>query len=232
MKKNKLFFEKDNFVFNSCNYIEKRLLAIIDQKNIDSKIYIALSGGSTPIPILSMLKNRNLKWERLVFFMVDERCVNVNSTESNFNNIYNCFFKYINSDYHQVVKKENSYIETANLYEIEIINTIKVSLNDIPRFDLILLGMGEDGHTASLFPNTKALQEKERLVVFNKTNKEILDRITLTYPIILNSKEILVIAKGDKKKEIIDDIYKNININYPISKIVKNHNNLKWILEK
>jgi 6-phosphogluconolactonase len=204
----------------------------IKQKLSISKlpITIALSGGTTPLPILRILKEASIDWTRVSFYMVDERCVKLNDPSCNYSNIYNEFLKFIPSKSFSMISS-SSYFEkdVANYNELLDVNLSKNNLG-VPQFDLILLGMGEDGHTASLFPNTDALFEMSKKVVLNEVPQLGTQRITLTYPIILASKAVLVLCKGGKKEEIINEINTNKGVSYPITKIVKGHANFKWLI--
>lgn len=194
------------------------------------KINIALSGGNTPLPILEILKTKKLNWSKFNFFMVDERVVAIDDDSSNFGNISKAFFEGITSTRFSMIQNGISFSESIAIYHQSISNNVPIGQNGFPQFDLILLGMGDDGHTASLFPNTLALLEQKDFVVLNKVPQLSTERITLTYPVILNSKEIIALVKGERKIEIIDELYTSKSHNYPISKIVAFHSNLKWIV--
>ena len=101
-------------------------------------------------------------------------------------------------------------------YENQIRQHVK-KVNGIPQFDLVILGMGLDGHTASLFPETKALKNYKNLIVVNSIPQLKTKRITMTYPLILNSNKIILIARGEHKKKLLDTISEN---DYPISQII------------
>ena len=194
-------------------------------------INIALSGGTTPLPVLEILKTKKLNWSRFNFFMVDERVVSIDDDSSNFGNINKVFFDAIESTRFSMVQNGISTSDSIAIYQQNISTTVPIDPNGFPQFDLILLGMGDDGHTASLFPNTEALQEQKELVVLNKVPQLNTERITLTYPVLLHSKEIIVMVKGESKLKIITELYASESHNYPISKIVADHSNLKWIVD-
>ena len=227
MKNNILNFCSEEFSELSSDFLSKKIKHLIAKKN--TYINIALSGGSTPIPILNFLKKEEITWSRIRFFMVDERCVPLNDTLSNYSSISKIFFKDINSQNFSMVKENFSYQLLAENYELEL-EKLPITENGFPQFDLILLGMGEDGHTASLFPNTTALLEDKKWVVLNEVPQLKTERITLTYPVILNAKEIIVLVKGNRKKEIVEEIYKEEINFYPIQKIARSHKNLTWII--
>lgn len=202
------------------------------QFSIKGNINIALSGGQTPIPILKLLKNRDLIWDQFSFFMVDERTVPIEDSSSNYGNIMRAFLKDINSFSYSMVQKDQSFKFSSQNYSKLIEKKIPMNTRTgFPKFDLVVLGMGEDGHTASLFPGTKALSEETEIAVLNEIPQLKTKRITLTYPVILSAAEIIVLAKGQSKKAIVNELYSGKSPDYPILNIVKNHTNVNWILD-
>ena len=201
------------------------------EQNSSGKIYIALSGGNTPLPILEKLCNKKLNWEKFVFFLVDERCVPNQDESSNYGNIKKIFYNSIPSESYSIVKNGKTYQESTELYGQEIIQNVPFK-DEVPSFDLILLGMGDDGHTASLFPNTFALKENKKFVVLNEVPQLNTSRITLTYPVLKNAKEVLVLMKGEQKEQIMNQMYSEENISYPMYKVIQEQNNLSWIISK
>jgi 6-phosphogluconolactonase len=208
--------------YNSEDFVAKSALElkkIIDELLLDSAIItIALSGGSTPLPIYEKLSSLKIKWNRILFFLVDERCVSVSNSDSNYGNINNFFFKKINSHSFQVIEDGVSFKECALNYEQKILDNVHM-VGGLPSFDLLILGMGLDGHTASLFPNTKALDEKEALIVLNDVPQLSTQRITMTYPLLLNSKKIVMIAKGNEKKKVLEN---SLKMKFPVAILIPN----------
>jgi 6-phosphogluconolactonase len=204
----------------------------IQQKLSDSKlpITIALSGGTTPLPILNILKEAPIDWSRVSFYMVDERCVALKDPSCNYSNIYTKFLKFIPSKSYSMISSSSDFAKDAANYNKLLEANLPKNNSGIPQFDLILLGIGEDGHTASLFPNTDGLYEMSKKVVLNEVPQLDTQRITLTYPVLLAAKELLVFCKGKKKEEIINEIYTNKGVSYPITKIAKEHPNFKWLI--
>ncbi len=196
------------------------------------KISIALSGGSTPLPILGLLKDFNLNWKYFNFFMVDERCVTISSSSSNYGNIKKVFLRYVKSNAHPIINDNDSIDQCVSNYEKLLYSEIPSRKNNIPIFDLILLGMGDDGHTASLFPNTKGLHENKKVVIKNSIPKLNTNRITLTYPIILNASKIIIFVKGKAKYKILKEIVMGRGDQYPIDRIIKSNIDTTCILGK
>lgn len=209
--------------YNSADFVDKSALElknIIQELLQDSDtITIAISGGSSPLPIYKKLIDYKIEWNRVLFFLVDERCVSISDPESNYRNINNIFFKKINAVSFSMIEDGISLKQCADNYERKILESVQ-KVKNLPSFDLVILGMGLDGHTASLFPNTKALNEKEALIVLNDIPQLNTQRITMTYPLLMNSKKIVMIIKGkEKKKVLIDSLTKKLPVSVLIPKL-------------
>ena len=194
------------------------------------KISIALSGGSTPLPILGLLKEYKLFWENFNFYMVDERNVPISNSSSNFGNIEKVFLRHINSFCHSMINENCSIENCATNYEKLLLSKIPLGKNNVPVFDLILLGIGDDGHTASLFPDTEGLNENKKLVIRNYVPQLKTDRITFTYPLILNASKIIILAKGAAKDIILNEIKVGKGDHYPIARIINSNVDITCIL--
>lgn len=230
MKNSPNLLQDDSLDFNhfAASTLYQKIQKLLSAKS--GRVNIALSGGNTPLPILNILKTENLEWSRLSFYMVDERCVLLDDVSSNYGNISKVFFDAIESDSYSMVLEGKSYEESALAYENMLEEKLPKSSSGIPQFDLILLGMGDDGHTASLFPNTKALGEIYRRVVVNEVPQLGAERITLTYPVLLEAKELIVMLKKQGKEDIINELYSGKSTNYPMLKIVTNRHDLQWLI--
>jgi len=214
--KQKILKEKE-FDSLSAEFLYNTLKTLTENKK---NISIALSGGSTPLPILSILKEYKLNWEYFNFFMVDERNVSISSSSSNYGNIEKIFFRDVNSSSHSMINDNYTIEECAINYENLLNLKIPLGENSLPVFDLILLGIGDDGHTASLFPETKGLNESKKGVIKNSVPQLNTERITLTYPVILNASKIIILAKGAVKNEILKEIKMGKGNHYPIAQII------------
>lgn len=189
------------------------------------KFVAALSGGSTPIPLYNMLAtsefSKIVDWEKCYFFLSDERCVPIDSDESNFKMVNDHLFSKVpvpKSNIFGLKNPETDPEKAASEYEKEIRKYCEQE-NDLPQFDLILLGLGPDGHTASLFPGTKALNEKKKLCVSNYVESLKTNRITFTYPLLNNSKNVYFMVKGESKGEIVKSVLIDNKSDYPASHI-------------
>lgn len=221
-------FSELNFNELVSDFLFNKIAELVMLSNED--VNIGLSGGTTPLPILFLLKEKKIDWKRINFFIVDERCVPIDSKESNFGNLSNYFLDFIPSKKESMILTGYSYLESVHKYEKVVFEMVPSGENGLPKFDLILLGMGDDGHIASLFPNTEALYENEKIVVINEVSKLNSKRITVTYPLLLNAKELIIIVKGKEKEKIINELYSDNSTEYPVLRIVKSHKNLKWLI--
>jgi 6-phosphogluconolactonase len=168
---------------------------------------VALAGGSTPKTLYGLLLNNGplrtmVPWDKIQFFFGDERHVPPNHAESNFRMASEAMLAKAPVDSKQVhrIKGEiESAAEAAAGYDKDLRINFRLGEGQLPRFDLVLLGMGPEGHTASLFPGTKALKEERRLVVSNWVGKLYTDRITLTPPVLNNAARVVFMVHGAEK---------------------------------
>ena len=197
---------------------------------------IAISGGSTPIglfkSILKLIKIKSVIKSN--FFWVDERCVSPISKESNYGEANRNFFSKLNIDKNKIyrIKGENDGEIEAIDYSKLLNNKVK-TINNIISFDLCLLGIGGDGHTASIFPyELKKLINKNSCVVGTNPDSGQ-KRVSLSINQINNSKEIIIQACGEGKKIVVDNILsqKNNYLDYPASYIKPKSKKLSWYLD-
>ena len=167
---------------------------------------VALSGGSTPKGLFSLLANDDalrsaIAWDQAEFFWSDERHVPPDHPESNYRMAQDSLLSRVpvrGDRVHRVRAEQPDAAVAAIAYEVEIRRTFDC-YGEVPRFDLILLGLGSDGHTASLFPGTPALGEGSRLVAANHVATLGADRITMTYPLLNAARLVLFVVAGSEK---------------------------------
>jgi 6-phosphogluconolactonase len=168
---------------------------------------LSLAGGSTPKTLYSLLATdptfkSQMPWDETQFFFGDERHVPPDDSESNYRMANESMLSKVPLKPEQVtrIKAENKDTEKAALeYQQELRSWFKLSPGQMPRFDVLLLGMGDEGHTLSLFPGTKALHDNGRLVMSNWIGKLYTERITITAPVANNSAlAIFMVTKADK----------------------------------
>lgn len=186
----------------------------IGQKFIKEKgvFTVALSGGSTPKSLFKWLTNnefRNqIEWQNVRFFWGDERHVPPNNDESNFKMANENLLAPLNIEPEKVFRwiTELKVEIAAEEYETSLRDFFKLEKDDLPRFDLILLGMGDDGHTASLFPYTKAIHETEKLAVANFVEKFDKFRLTLTPKVFNNAANVMFLIAGKDKAAALPEV--------------------------
>ena len=204
--------------------------------NNHGHVNIALSGGSTPKKLFEVLKESYLNvinWEKISFYWVDERCVSPDNPESNFGEADRILFKYLpdKSNIHRIKGEDDSDSESERYSDL-LKNNLK-SENGFPVLDLILLGLGEDGHTASIFPDQMQLLLSDKIckVAFNPYSGQ--KRITLTGKVLNNAKNLIFMVTGKNKAEVVKNIFdgNKESINYPAS-YIKNENEVIWYIDK
>ncbi len=194
---------------------------------------IALSGGSTPKAIFSMLTTSpyvsQIDWSKVHLFWSDERSVSPDDPESNFHMAMEAGFKSVGIPPAQIhrMKAELNIEQEAKLYEELLHRKLKNK-----GFDYLMLGMGEDGHTASLFPETKALEIQDQLVAANHVPQKDTWRMTLTYPCINSSKNIVLYVLGAKKQKLLEEIYSHKKPCYPVERVGTDLHKALWITDK
>ncbi|HKQ75085.1 MAG TPA: 6-phosphogluconolactonase [Blastocatellia bacterium] len=203
----RIFPDADKLAHFAARLFQMRMIGSI---TIQVEFTVALSGGATPKKMFEILGNdERLKkqvqhgtWDYLHFFWGDERHVPPDHAESNYKLAYDTMLSKLGvreANIHRIKGELEDAGEAARQYEAEILQGFPALENQIPRFDLIFLGMGSDGHTASLFPGTKALTEEKRLVVSNWVGKFNTDRITMTAPLLNNAACVVFMVSGQDK---------------------------------
>ena len=198
---------------------------------------IALSGGRTPVKLFENLKNKyanSIPWDSVHIFWVDERCVAPTDAESNYANANKHLLKFIDIPKKNIhrIKGESLPGKEADRYSFEISNHT-MSHNKMPVFDLIILGLGEDGHTASIFPNQMELIDSYKICnvsIHPQTNQK---RITLSGRIINNARKIIFMVSGSHKANIVATILENKKgiENLPAYYISPPNGNIQWHLD-
>lgn len=201
---------------------------------------VALSGGSTPKALFALLADPNqpyrnqLSWDRLYIFWGDERHVPPDDPNSNYLMAYTNLLSKVpipEANIHRIQAENGDSTAAAADYQSDIQTFFHAAPGTFPAFDLILLGMGPDGHTASLFPNTTALTETTKLVTSTWVEKLHTDRITFTYPLINAAKAVLFLVTGADKAPVVKTILTSDAPQYPASNIRPTTGTLTWILD-
>jgi 6-phosphogluconolactonase len=219
-------------------FAEEMVSMIAGTEKNNSLITIALSGGSTPELLYSVIGDhfsKSVNWQNVHFFWGDERCVPPDNPESNFGMTERSLFRKINipSDNIHRIRGESDPAEEVSRYSLEI-EEYSRKRDGLPVFDLVILGLGEDGHTASIFPSDIALMESESYCEVAYHPSGMQRRITLTGRIINNADRVTFLVTGRKKAEIVEKILnkRSSGQNLPASLIVPVYGELTWLLDK
>jgi 6-phosphogluconolactonase len=198
--------------------LAKRLVEVArDVLAAKDSFALALSGGKTPRSLYAFLAREHsseISWERVHIFWGDERCVSQESKDSNFAMAYESLISKVQlpaQNVHRIPAEISPPEKAAGDYERVIREFFKPAEEESFLFDAMILGIGDDGHTASLFPRSSALEEKSRwaLAVNAPPSFSPQKRITLTLPLINRSRSIFFLASGTKKREVVREILKN-----------------------
>ncbi|HIK45161.1 MAG TPA: 6-phosphogluconolactonase [Leptolyngbyaceae cyanobacterium M65_K2018_010] len=198
---------------------------------------LALAGGSTPKPLYQQLSQANLPWDKLYLFWGDERYVPIEHPDSNAGMAKQVWLDRVPVPSCQVFvtpTEVGAPEQSAQSYETTLRSVFGrlqgLAPDEVPQFDLILLGMGDDGHTASLFPFTPALQVRDRLVTVG--NKDGEPRITFTVPLINRSRCVMFLAAGANKRAALQQIFapQADDQAYP-ARLIRPVGALRWLLD-
>lgn len=189
---------------------------------------LSLSGGNTPKPVYTALAQRPLDWSKVLITFGDERCVPPDDEQSNYLMARRTLLDAIPIPAENVLRMKGELDPAEAAKEYEAVLKEKAD-GGVFRHDLILLGMGPDGHTASLFPGTPALEEKERLVVENYVPKMSMWRITFTYPLIDAARHVCFLVNSAGKDAILDEVFSGKS-SYPCAAVNPTDGKLTWLL--
>src|ERR1041385_7749093 len=204
-----IFSNSQELARGAAEYFVARSAEAVAQKG---NFTVALSGGSTPKVLYQLLADENepfraqVPWARTHFFWSDERHVPPDHPDSNYRMAYEAMLSRVpvpEGNVHRIRGENPDAQKAADEYEQTLIQQTKQSL---PRLDLILLGLGPDGHTASIFPGSDVLHETKRLVSAPWVEKFNTHRITMTLPLLNNGASVLFLISGAEKAEIVKEI--------------------------
>ena len=198
---------------------------------------VALSGGSTPRRLYTLLAtpaySDRIDWSRCHLFWGDERCVAPNHTDSNYRMTEESLLSKITippGNIHRMAGEKEPAVGSAE-YESELKKFFRLEAGARPRFDLILLGLGDDGHTASLFPAATALQESRKLVVDVYHAGLQSHRLTLTLPVLNQAEMVVFLVSGSSKAKVVQAVLHDASASdLPAALVRPNHGRLLWLL--
>jgi 6-phosphogluconolactonase len=206
--------------------------AVLDR----DRFAVALSGGSTPRPFYALLGSAyrdSIDWKRVHIFWVDERCVNKDREESNFKLVFDALLSRAPVPERNIhrIRGEEDPEQAALFYERELRAFFGPA--PVPVFDLIALGAGGDGHTASLFPGSAAVRERTRLAVPVYREAPRLNRVTLTLPVLNQAAHVVFLASGRSKAGVVHEIIETDNPRlYPAGMVRPQKGAVTWLLDR
>lgn len=211
------------------------LSELISAKN--GPVHIALSGGSTPKLLFSHLSTnyKKIDWNQVHLYWGDERCVPPTDKESNYKMTTETLLSHIHipsANIHRVLGENDPETEALR-YSEEIKKTVP-DANGLPRFDLVMLGMGDDGHTASIFPHQIELLESDKICAIGTNPQSGQKRVTITGKVINNAACVVFLVTGSSKTEKVFEVHKKEKDykKYPASYINPSNGNLIWFMDK
>lgn len=203
------------------------------------RFMVALAGGSTPKAVYMLLAEGErggvgpLNWEKVHAFFGDERHVPPEHSESNFRMANDALLAKLPIHVHRV-RAELDAATASSDYAAELKSAFALRAGEVPRFDLMMLGMGPDGHTASLFPGSAALEDRGALVAANWVEKFKAYRITLTFPVLNAATEVLFTAGGADKAEMLRNVLRGdpTGEKYPAQLVRPSAGQLLWFVDE
>jgi 6-phosphogluconolactonase len=219
-----------NFAADAANFIVDLAHKALAERN---EFRIALSGGNTPRPVYAEIARiaHDLPWERILITFSDERCVPLDDAQSNYRMARENLFRPAAVPEKSIMRMRGEIDPqiAAQEYEDELGLLGTQRGEQIYRHDLILLGLGDDGHTASLFPGTAALEESIRQVVANFVAKLDAWRLTFTFPLINQARHVCFLANANKHADLIERVLSG-DPQYPAARVNPSAGELTWIV--
>lgn len=239
-EKRHIYADADALAKAAADDLLQRAKAAVEEKDLFT---LALAGGSTPRKLYTLLATnpayRDFPWSKTHLFFGDERNVAPTHLDSNYLMVSNTLLAsglIPVANVHRVRTELPDANQTAADYDVELRSFFNPILrfNNFPRFDVILLGMGPDGHTASLFPDTKALAETERWVVANWVEKFNTFRITMTFPVLNAARAVLLLVAGPDKTDMMHEVLIATRkvVPYPVQQVEPLDGTKIWYLDR
>jgi 6-phosphogluconolactonase len=203
--------------------------------------YVAISGGHTPRRFFEMLaaspEARALPWEKVHVFWVDERYVPADSPDSNYRLAVDTFLRQVAippDNVHRIPTEHEDIHTAADFYEETIRMVFGLGDREMPEFDLVILGMGVDGHTGSLFPNSYATFDVDDLACVVYVLDGTLNRVTLTHPVLLAARQLVVLVSGEEKAQTLKEVLTSEpdEVKYPIHILWPALEKITWLVDQ
>ncbi|NES82410.1 MAG: 6-phosphogluconolactonase [Moorea sp. SIO2B7] len=223
--------DKQELIERSLMIVLEKVQAAIQKRG---QCTIALAGGGTPKPLYEALATKSLAWEKIQVFWGDERYVPADHPDSNQKMAREAWLNKVNIpsiNIHPMPTEASEPKIDAQKHEAELYQFFQVAAGEFPIFDIVLLGIGDDGHTASLFPHTEALKVSDRLVTVG--NKDGQPRLTFTFSLINHSRCVVFLVAGANKRPALEQIFAQSadEMTYP-ARLIQPQGELWWLLDK
>lgn len=207
---------------------------------VKKKVFsVALSGGLTPKLLYQILASQTfagrIRWERVHLFQVDERCVPPDHPQSNYGMIRETLLSRVpipDANVHRMAAEQEDREEACRQYAAELARVLKPAQGELPRLNMVLLGMGPDGHTASLFPGSEALDEQVLWVRPNYLEKLKMHRLTLTLPVLNAAAEVAFLIAGADKAQTLRQVLEGAPGQLPAQKVQPVKGNVTWFVDE
>ena len=234
--------ERNIFVFSNnegvADFAVNKWLKISSQAFADKGYFsAALSGGKTPVYFCRRLVvSKNIvSWDNIHIFLADERFVPPYDKESNYGLIKEHLLNHVkipDENVHRIPTEGITLERSARRYEEDIRRFFRSEGDSIPQFDLIMLGIGEDGHTASLFPGASSLTVTERLAIAMTTDRIPHNRISLSLPVLINAKQIIFLVSGVNKARVLKEILENRKSPLPAALVQRKSKTAYFVIDQ
>ena len=230
MPRNREIIRTKTFACEAANFILIKARETLDTRG---EFRVALSGGNTPRAVYSEIAKRDMLWEKFQFSFGDERCVPPENEESNFRMANEALFRPASVPESSIfrMRGEIDPRHGAAEYQGRLDDLAAKRDEKIYQHDLILLGLGDDGHTASLFPDTAALLENEQRVAANYVPKLDSWRLTFTFPLIFAARAVCFLIGANKDPKLIERVFSG-DVALPAARVDQNAKEVTWIIEQ
>ncbi|MGB3694015.1 MAG: 6-phosphogluconolactonase [Spirulinaceae cyanobacterium] len=231
MRKIKVLADKPALIEQSLSLILERVHSACQERGMCT---IALAGGSTPKPLYEAIATQDLPWEKIHVFWGDERYVPAENSDSNQRMARQAWLDKVNipvSNIHPMPTEGGDPAADAKTHSQHLQEFFQLSPGEFPSFDIILLGTGDDAHTASLFPHTEALKVKDSLVTVGNKSGE--PRLTFSVPLINQARCVIFLVAGENKQTALAHIFASEadDSAYP-ARLIQPEGELWWLLDK
>ncbi len=218
--------DSDTLADLAATAVAQSLAAAMDRHS--GPVSLFLSGGSTPRVTYTRLVEQEVDWSRVHVFLGDERWVHHEHEDSNARMAREAFVEDIEATFHVLPTHFESPHEAADHYEQTLAELFG---SEQFRADLVILGIGTDGHTASLFPGTEALEEADRLYVANWVPDQEMWRLSATFRLLHHAAEVIFLATGEAKAEVVAEILEG-ETPYPARTVMEGAADVTWFLDR